>query len=268
MHNASSRSTGPFVAINCAAISEQLLESELFGYSEGAFTGARKGGKKGLVELAHEGTLFLDEIGELPIQLQAKLLRVLQEKQVRRVGGDEVIPVDVRIMSATNQNIPELIEKGLFRRDLYYRINLLTLHIPPLRERGADIRLLFTHYVSRYATKMKLVVPKIEESAFKQLDEYSFPGNIRELRNISERIVILNGSANITGSTIFETDVLEDEGAYVPKLSETKVSYKKLSDEELYKKYLELGVSLTEFINISGISRTTLWRKFKKFETI
>lgn len=268
MHNASSRSTGPFVAINCAAISEQLLESELFGYSEGAFTGARKGGKKGLVELAHEGTLFLDEIGELPIQLQAKLLRVLQEKQVRRVGGDEVIPVDVRIMSATNQNIPELIEKGLFRRDLYYRINLLTLHIPPLRERGADIRLLFTHYVNRYATKMKLVVPKIEESAFKQLDEYSFPGNIRELRNISERIVILNGSANITGSTIFETDVLEGEGAYVPKLSETKVSYKKLSDEELYKKYLELGVSLTEFINISGISRTTLWRKFKKFETM
>lgn len=267
MHNASSRASGPFVAINCAAISEQLLESELFGYSEGAFTGARKGGKKGLVELAHEGTLFLDEIGELPIQLQAKLLRVLQEKQVRRVGGDEVIPVDVRIMSATNQNIPQLIDKGLFRRDLYYRINLLTLHIPPLRERGSDIRLLFTHYVTMYAKKMKLIVPKIEESAFEQLDQYSFPGNIRELRNISERIVILNGSSNITGSTIFETDVLEDNIKEVPKESEIKLNYKKLSDEELYKKYLELGVSLTDFINISGISRTTLWRKFKQFET-
>ena len=267
MHNASSRASGPFVAINCAALSEQLLESELFGYSEGAFTGARKGGKKGLVELAHEGTLFLDEIGELPIQLQAKLLRVLQEKQVRRVGGDEVIPVDVRIMSATNQNIPTLIEKGLFRRDLYYRINLLTLHIPPLRERGSDIRLLFSHYVTMYAHKMKLLVPKICESAFEELEQYSFPGNIRELRNISERIVILNGSADITGSTIFETDVLEDKKTEVTINSEPKLNYKKLSDEELYQKYLELGVSLTEFISISGISRTTLWRKFKRFET-
>ncbi|MDD5973661.1 MAG: sigma 54-interacting transcriptional regulator [Spirochaetales bacterium] len=267
MHNASSRCSGPFVAINCAALSEQLLESELFGYSEGAFTGARKGGKKGLVELAHEGTLFLDEIGELPIQLQAKLLRVLQEKQVRRVGGDEVIPVDVRIMSATNQNIPALIEKGLFRRDLYYRINLLTLHIPPLRERVGDVRLLFSHYVNLYANKMKIAVPSIEESAYKELDQYSFPGNIRELRNISERIVILNGSKNITNNTIYETDVFEDNKKIVNEVIVPEINYKKLNDEELYKKYLESGMSIAEFISLTGISRTTLWRKFRKYET-
>ena len=189
MHNASNRADGPFVAVNCAALSGELLESELFGYSDGAFTGARKGGKVGLFELAHHGTIFLDEIGEMPIQLQAKLLRVLQEKQIMRVGGDDVI---VRVMCATNQNIPQLIEKGLFRRDLYYRINLLMIHIPPLRDRGNDIGLLFRHFVKLYAERLSILPPPVDNAAIAELQRYRWQGNIRELRNVAERIVVLN----------------------------------------------------------------------------
>ena len=173
MHNASPRRDKPFVAVNCAALSEQLLESELFGYTEGSFTGAQKGGKTGLFELAQGGTIFLDEIGEMPIRFQAKLLRVIQEREIRKIGGDEFIPVDVRIMSATNQNIPDLIEKGLFRRDLYYRINLLTLHIPPLRERLDDIPAIFKRFVERKSKALNIVPPMVEKDALECLKGYS-----------------------------------------------------------------------------------------------
>lgn len=263
MHNASSRSNGPFVAINCAALSEQLLESELFGYAEGAFTGASKGGKQGLFELAHGGSIFLDEIGEMPISLQAKLLRVLQEKEIRRVGGSEYIPVDVRVMSATNQNIPELIGKGLFRKDLYYRINLLTLHIPPLRERSGDIPLIFYHFVKKKAERMGIPAPNMDSHVSRILSSSSWDGNIRELRNAAERCVILNGSNTITKETLEVLDLpLVPVTAIEPK--EKEVSVKHISNEELWQRYNASSLSLTQFAQSVGLSRTTLWRRFKE----
>lgn len=257
MHNASPRRDKPFVAVNCAALSEQLLESELFGYTEGSFTGAQKGGKTGLFELAQGGTIFLDEIGEMPIRFQAKLLRVIQEREIRKIGGDEFIPVDVRIMSATNQNIPDLIEKGLFRRDLYYRINLLTLHIPPLRERLDDIPAIFKRFVERKSKALNIVPPMVEKDALECLKEYSWPGNIRELRNVAERAVIFSSSNCITRDTLKEIDV---------SVGEKKASEEKkipLTSEELYRRYVESGLTLNDFALSIGISRTTLWRKFK-----
>ena len=269
MHNASNRADGPFVAVNCAALSGELLESELFGYSDGAFTGARKGGKVGLFELAHHGTIFLDEIGEMPIQLQAKLLRVLQEKQIMRVGGDDVIPVDVRVMCATNQNIPELIEKGLFRRDLYYRINLLMIHIPPLRDRGNDIGLLFRHFVKLYAERLSILPPPVDNAAIAELQRYRWQGNIRELRNVAERIVVLNGHDRITAQSIRNIDIPEsefiipvsaDSGNDVAKV----MKWKRGGDTtELYSDYISSGLSLSDFASRVGVSRTTLWRRFR-----
>ena len=257
MHNASPRRDKPFVAVNCAALSEQLLESELFGYTEGSFTGAQKGGKTGLFELAQGGTIFLDEIGEMPIRFQAKLLRVIQEREIRKIGGDEFIPVDVRIMSATNQNIPDLIEKGLFRRDLYYRINLLTLHIPPLRERLDDIPAIFKRFVERKSKALNIVPPMVEKDALECLKGYSWPGNIRELRNVAERAVIFSSSNCITRDILKEIDV---------SVGEKKASEEKkipLTSEELYRRYVESGLTLNDFALSIGISRTTLWRKFK-----
>ena len=257
MHNASPRRDKPFVAVNCAALSEQLLESELFGYTEGSFTGAQKGGKTGLFELAQGGTIFLDEIGEMPIRFQAKLLRVIQEREIRKIGGDEFIPVDVRIMSATNQNIPDLIEKGLFRRDLYYRINLLTLHIPPLRERLDDIPAIFKRFVERKSKALNIVPPMVEKDALECLKGYSWPGNIRELRNVAERAVIFSSSNCITRDTLKEIDV---------SVGEKKASEEKkipLTSEELYRRYVESCLTLNDFALSIGISRTTLWRKFK-----
>ena len=257
MHNASPRRDKPFVAVNCAALSEQLLESELFGYTEGSFTGAQKGGKTGLFELAQGGTIFLDEIGEMPIRFQAKLLRVIQEREIRKIGGDEFIPVDVRIMSATNQNIPDLIEKGLFRRDLYYRINLRNLHILPLRERLDDIPDIFKRFGERKSKALNIVPPMVEKDALECLKGYSWPGNIRELRNVAERAVIFSSSNCITRDTLKEIDV---------SVGEKKASEEKkipLTSEELYRRYVESGLTLNDFALSIGISRTTLWRKFK-----
>ena len=257
MHNASPRRDKPFVAVNCAALSEQLLESELFGYTEGSFTGAQKGGKTGLFELAQGGTIFLDEIGEMPIRFQAKLLRVIQEREIRKIGGDEFIPVDVRIMSATNQNIPDLIEKGLFRRDLYYRINLLTLHIPPLRERLDDIPAIFKRFVERKSKALNIVPPMVEKDALECLKGYSWPGNIRELRNVAERAVIFSSSNCITRDTLKEIDVSVGEKMVILLIFSFFLS------DELYRRYVESGLTLNDFALSIGISRTTLWRKFK-----
>lgn len=181
IHNASARKNQPFIAVNCGALVESLLESELFGYEKGAFTGANKNGKQGLFELAHKGTLFLDEIGEMPLHLQVRLLRVLQEKEVVRVGGDLVIPVDVRVIAATNQDIPQMIRSKEFRSDLFYRLNVLPLYIPPLAERKEDIPLLIASFQQRLKVSFTL-----SSAARHQILSYSFPGNIRELRNCIE----------------------------------------------------------------------------------
>ena len=198
IHNASQRADGPFVAINCATLSESLIESELFGYEKGAFTGALSSGKKGLFELADKGTLFLDEIGELSVSTQAKLLRVLQEQEVRHVGGEKNIPVNVRILAATNKPLLQMVSDGTFREDLYYRLSLLELRLPPLRARSADIIPLFQNFVLSLGEKSGLKIYWTDDSVFEPLLTYSWPGNIRELRNIAERAVLLSDSLSLT----------------------------------------------------------------------
>ncbi|HIV79555.1 MAG TPA: sigma 54-interacting transcriptional regulator [Candidatus Avanaerovorax faecigallinarum] len=187
IHNASSRSRYNFVAVNCAAIPENLLESEMFGYEEGSFTGARKGGKTGLFELAHRGTIFLDEIGEMPLQLQSKLLRVLEERKVRRIGSDKNIDIDVRVIAATNKNIHQLMLDGSFREDLYYRLNVLPLAVPSLRERKDDIEELFYHLAKDMHSDIKL-----RSDAVDLIMTHSWPGNVRELRNVTEYLTNQN----------------------------------------------------------------------------
>lgn len=186
IHNRSPRADGPFVAVNCAGIPETLLESELFGYEEGAFTGARKGGKPGRLDLAQKGTLFLDEIGDMPLHLQAKLLRVLQERSIERVGGTGPIPIDVRLIAATNKNIEDLVDRGLFRQDLYYRINVIPLSIPPLRERPEDIEVLASFFLTKYRQAVRGRAAGFTQVAMDCLKQYSWPGNVRELENAVE----------------------------------------------------------------------------------
>ena len=263
MHNASRRKDGPFVAINCASLSPDLLESELFGYVEGAFTGAVKGGKAGLFELAHGGTIFLDEIGELPVALQAKLLRVLQEEEVRRVGGSDVIPVDVRVMCATNQDIPALVDKGMFRSDLYYRINLLTINMPPLRKRPGDISKLFRCFIEQFASEMSLSVPTIGDDALSLLRSYAWPGNVRELRNVAQRILILNGSRHIDADAVMAVDIPGQKERPAEMATDSKRKLRNIDTRALYEEFVQSGSTLAEFAAMVGISRTTLWRRFR-----
>lgn len=196
IHFESPRSGQPFLAINCAAVPTHLLESELMGYEKGAFTDARNR-KKGLLEMAEGGTLFLDEIGEMDILMQAKLLRVLEEKAIRRIGGTAMIPVDVRIVSATNQDLPAAVREGRFRQDLYYRLDVLPIHVPPLRRRREDILPLATHFISHFKQELGREVAGLSKMAEKFFLEYDWPGNVRELRNVIERAMILEGSSEI-----------------------------------------------------------------------
>jgi transcriptional regulator with PAS, ATPase and Fis domain len=194
IHNHSLRSSLPFVAINCASIPEHLLESELFGYEDGAFTGAKKGGKKGQFELAHNGTLFLDEIGDMPLSMQSKLLRVLQEKEVQRVGGQNSIPVDVRIIAATHRDLEKMVEEGKFRRDLYYRLNVIKIEIPPLNKRKEDIKLISVSLLKKLERRFFRTGIEISKEVEQRLMEHSWPGNIRELENVLERAInVLDG---------------------------------------------------------------------------
>ncbi|MDY0290062.1 MAG: sigma 54-interacting transcriptional regulator [Sphaerochaeta sp.] len=269
LHNHSSRSREPFVAVNCAALPEQLLESELFGYSEGAFTGASKGGKVGLFELAHKGTLFLDEIGEMPIVLQAKLLRVLQEKEVRKVGADKVIPVDVRIISAANCNIMERVKGGTFRLDLFYRISLLSLQIPSLRERKDDIGILFRYFVEQYCKRHNQPIPTISSASIEALRQFYWPGNIRELRNAAERLAILHSSNEVGVLEIEQLDIGSTSlhGEAMPSSFPVKRRMAtSLSDEDLHRSFLASGLTREAFAQQVGLSRTTLWRRLSRFE--
>lgn len=197
IHFASPRSQSRFLSINCGALPEPLLESELFGHERGAFTGAVRD-KKGLFREANQGTLFLDEIGEMTTSMQVKLLRVLQEKTVRRVGGHEEEPVDVRIIAATNQDLETLIEAGEFREDLYYRINVIPIEIPPLRRRREDIALLADFFVKKYSKEMGIALQRIEQEAMQLLESYRWPGNVRELENVIERALALTTSDSIS----------------------------------------------------------------------
>lgn len=199
IHQGSVRSVKPFIKINCSAIPSELLESELFGYEEGAFTGARKGGKAGKFESADGGTLFLDEIGDMPPGMQAKLLRVLQEREVERIGAQHPIKVDVRIIAATNQNLPDMVEKGLFRADLYYRLNVIAIRIPPLRERPSDIDQLVPYLIDKICSHLGKYIEDVSPKTIQILKSYSWPGNVRQLENVLECAVnLLGGKAVIT----------------------------------------------------------------------
>ncbi len=189
LHENSARHAGPFIKINCAAIPKTLMESELFGYDKGAFTGA-VGAKPGRFELAHGGTLFLDEIGEIPIEMQVKLLRVLQESEFERVGGIKTIKVDVRLVTATNRDLLAEVGAGAFREDLFYRLNVVPIHIPPLRERREDIPLLADHFIAKFNDRLKKEIATITPEAIERLVAYQWPGNIRELENLMERTML------------------------------------------------------------------------------
>ena len=266
IHNASNRFNGPFVAINCAALPENLLESELFGYVEGAFTGAIKGGKAGLFELAHQGTIFLDEITETSPGLQARLLRVLQEKEVRRIGHDQVLPVNARVIAATNKNLMVLVKDGDFREDLYYRLNVLRLIIPPLRERKDDIPLLFKAFFERFRRQYKLRSLALPDGIIELLQSYMWPGNVRELVNAAERLAVGVTKTYLTLDvvTTFLPELLTSR-EMMPMTKDTEKNIiQQLEDEVILSALEKAKYNKTKAAEILGISRATLWRKLKQ----
>lgn len=263
IHNESDRKNNPFVAINCSALSEDLLESELFGYEEGAFTGALRDGKQGVFELANTGTLFLDEIGDIPLKTQVLLLRAIETKEVRRIGGSKNIPVDIRIICASNKNLTEEIEMGNFREDLFFRLNVLSLMIPPLRERKEDIVLVSKSILNelnfKYDTKINLDFKKI----FEMLDKYTWNGNVRELRNFIERCYVVSkrGSKNDKIKKISHIINIMMNQARSNNEDNNK------HNDEIFKikEALETTNSIEEAADKLSISRTTLWRRMKKY---
>lgn len=264
IHNISTHSNGPFVAVNCAALPENLLESELFGYAEGAFTGAKRGGRQGLFELAHGGTIFLDEIGEMPMALQSRLLRVLQEKAVMHLGGDSVIPVDVRIIAATNQNLAKMVEEKQFRQDLYYRLNILRIHMPTLQERADDIPLLAKKIVKQMHTVNSQIIG-ISIEAREYLKKCAWPGNIRQLANTIERVMLLSDGPMITKQDIIEARDEEEQEIEIKEEQRNENSAKdnlaEIEKNTLRRVLEEENFNYGRAAIRLGIHRTTLWRK-------
>lgn len=274
IHNESERRKAPFVAINCAALPENLLESELFGYEEGAFTGAKKGGKIGLFEIAHGGTIFLDEIGEMTLPVQARLLRVLQEREIMRLGSDRVIPVDVRIIAATNYELFLAVKEGKFRSDLYHRLEVLNLDIPPLRARKEDIELLANHFIKQFSCEVKKEVPLLNKVALEKLMEYDWPGNVRELQNVIQKYVLLF-EANQSCEELINRLINEKiRKSYIVPAGDSgntiTLKIGKLEDMErqVIEYLLSTGASIKEISELTGISRTTLWRKLKTLDEV
>ncbi|MBK5502787.1 sigma 54-interacting transcriptional regulator [Peribacillus sp. TH14] len=266
IHNASNRKDGPFVAVNCAALPENLIESELFGYAAGAFTGANKGGKQGFFELAHGGTIFLDEIGEIPDFIQTRLLRVLQEKEVMRIGGDRVIPVDIRVVAATNRNLWDLVKEGKFRSDLYFRLNVLHMGLPPLRHRMEDIPILVDFFLQKMGSK--LCFEDFSGNLKNFFLTYSWPGNIRHLENIVERIQL--GVQKFKGEDAFINDILsetEDDDRQLNQNEVIMVQFGTMEEieKQVINKMMELNnQNKTVVAEKLGISRTTLWKKLSE----
>lgn len=273
IHYSSPFSEGPFVSINCAAIPEQLLEAELFGYEEEAFTGARKGGKPGKFEQAHKGTLFLDEIGDMPLLMQAKILRVLQDREVERVGGMKSQHVDVRIIAATNKRLEDLVKKGEFREDLYYRLNIIRLSIPPLIERKEDIQILLIHHLKSFCEKFGIIKKSFSFEAMRYLQEYQWPGNIRELVNTVEMLVSLVENQEITEKDLpahfrkkdtssFITEKTSDTNRLLKKVREDILSSEK---DTILKALADVNGNKAAAARILGIQRSTLYIKLKKY---
>lgn len=267
IHNASSRNENIFLAINCTAIPDTLLESELFGYEEGSFTGANKGGKLGLFELASGGTLFLDEIGDISSILQAKLLRVLQEHKVRRIGGTREIPINVRIISATNRNLEQMVKDGLFRQDLYYRLNVIPLYLPPLRERKEDIPLLVDHLLKTTIHDVNTNIKRISDEALEKLKNYSYPGNIRELSNIIERAVNIARDDTIYAKDIILFNSLENNPSaqLEPTTCFDLNEAVKQTEKRIIKEAMKQFTSSRKLGKALGISHTSIIRKMKEY---
>lgn len=265
IHNSSPFHDGAFVALNCGAISESLIESELFGYVEGAFTGAIKGGRPGKFELANKGTLFLDEIGEMPFSMQVKLLRALQEKAVFRVGSDKPVPVDVRIIAATNKILEEEVKKGTFRLDLFYRLNVVEIKMPPLRERREDILPLVRFFLKRKAAKYEKSIPALDEHTNELLSEYSWPGNIRELENLMEKVVIFDGKISadlLIPRTINSNNPLTQ--TFETTSTETW-NIEEIEKKTIVNALVHFNNNISRVATALGISRNTLYLKMKKF---
>ncbi len=261
IHMTGSRKYQPFVAINCTAIPNELFESEIFGYEKGAFTGATTR-KAGLLEEAGEGTLFLDEIGDMPLELQAKLLRVLEDRTFRRLGGTKLIPFKARLITATNKNLELLVKEGKFRDDFFFRINIIQLRIPPLRERKEDIPLLVKYYLNFYSQKYNKKIKGISPEAMNSLINYEWPGNIRELKNLIERAIILTNSDFL--------DFKSFSFSLKPLFTQIESKNELLTLEEVERNYIEQILRITrgnksEAARILGITRTTLRSKIKKY---
>ncbi|RMI17487.1 MAG: sigma-54-dependent Fis family transcriptional regulator, partial [Calditrichaeota bacterium] len=267
IHQLSHRSEKPFVTVNCGAIPENLLESELFGHVRGAFTGAVTP-KQGLFEVANQGTVFLDEIGELPVHLQVKLLRVLQDGEIKRVGSNETIRVDVRVLAATNRDLQEMVQQGAFRSDLYYRLNVIQLTLPPLRERVADIPLLAHHFLKKFAARFHKDVVEISPEALEALQRYPWPGNVRELENALERATALAVGKAVTLYDL--PPALQKPASAPPPVALPPDGHPPLTLKELEKQYiLEIlkacNWNYEKACKQLDIGRTTLWRKLKEY---
>ncbi len=284
IHNASQRRNEPFVAINCAALPRELVASELFGYVEGAFTGAQKGGRPGKFELAHRGTLFLDEIGSMPLEQQALLLRAIQEKSILRVGGTDLIKVDVRIIAATNQDLLELVGEGRFRADLYYRLNVIKIIIPPLRERRGDIKLLFNHFVEDMSPRFERRVTEVDPEVAEYLRDYDWPGNVRELQNVVERILLLAEDGHITVDCL-PREITRPAGyaqlrstrgnkppaegsapVAVSNRNHRKILAQQQEKEDIVHTLNRCGGNVSKAAAELGISRYTLYRRMKSYD--
>jgi PAS domain S-box-containing protein len=272
MHNLSRRMGGPFVAVNCAALPENLLESELFGYEEGAFTGAKRGGKIGMFELAHKGTIFLDEISEIPLGLQGRLLRVLQEKEIQRVGGDSVVNVDIRIIVASNKDLFDKVVKGSFREDLFFRINVLDLYIPPVRERKQDIPLLLDNCFRRMGSRIR--VKNFSKEAMNWILEYDWKGNVREIENFAQRMFVLledhtyidiNDIENIINHNLARSLGKKYSGDSKNNLIQIEIGdIKDMENKIILEAAKRYKGDKTMLADKLGISRTTLWKKLKE----
>ncbi|WP_068674812.1 sigma-54-dependent Fis family transcriptional regulator [Oceanobacillus sp. Castelsardo] len=268
IHEASNRKNAPFIPVNCGAIPSALFESELFGYVGGAFTGADKKGKAGKIEMAEGGTLFLDEIGELPLDLQVKLLRVLQENELYRIGETKGRNINVRFIAATNQNLEDLMNHQQFRSDLYYRLNVIQIIMPPLRERTGDVMELCQQFLQQFASEYQSTIPILAEDAIQVMNEYHWPGNVRELRNIVQRMIILSDQ-----SIIHQTDMehLFQHGHSTSSKSDVKTSGNLLKEKESMEKQLieqilnQMNGNKSATAKKLGISRVTLYNKLKKY---
>ena len=272
IHNASDRCGNPFITVNCAAIPMELLESELFGYDEGAFTGAKKGGKIGKFELANTGTIFLDEIGDMPFHLQAKLLRVLQERRLERVGGNRQIPLNIRIISATNRNLDQMVEEGKFREDLYYRLNIFEIHLPPLRERPGDIPLLVHYFINKYRSFFEVDVEGIDQEAMDCLCRYTWKGNIRELENVVQYMISMSADSpsGVMGVNCLPNQILENKTDDCPRVQEPAqqdISLREMEQQRIRQalaRYGDTTEGKKRAAKELGISLATLYRRLNQ----